>query len=97
MIQNQWYASCASSQLLSDKPVPIQIGSEKIVLFRDEQGKPHALLDRCCHRGFPLSKSKVSEGRIQCGFHGWEYEGSGQCVRVPSQPNDRPLPMSAIT
>ncbi|MGZ3696170.1 MAG: Rieske 2Fe-2S domain-containing protein [Bdellovibrionota bacterium] len=91
MIQNQWYIGCASS-LLSDKPVPARIGPKKIVLFRDDKGRASALLDRCCHRGFPLSKGAVKEGRLQCGFHGWQYNGAGQCVRVPSQSADKPIP-----
>jgi phenylpropionate dioxygenase-like ring-hydroxylating dioxygenase large terminal subunit len=78
MIQNQWNVACASVQLKSE-PFSTQLGETKIVLFRDQNQKACALLDRCRHRGFPLSKGKMENGRIACGYHGWQFEGSGQC------------------
>lgn len=92
MINNYWYVGCASSQLLPDKPFATQIGDRNIVLFRDEHGRAHALLDRCCHRGFPLSRSTMTSGRLRCGYHGWEYDGSGRCVFIPSQPPGSRIP-----
>jgi phenylpropionate dioxygenase-like ring-hydroxylating dioxygenase large terminal subunit len=54
------------------------------VLFRDDAGKPHALLNRCCHRGVQLSLGKVVDGAIACRYHGWRYDGSGRCIHIPS-------------
>jgi phenylpropionate dioxygenase-like ring-hydroxylating dioxygenase large terminal subunit len=93
MIQNQWYPACASVQLKSE-PFATQVGDTKIVLFRDQNQKACALLDRCCHRGFPLSKGKMENGKIACGYHGWQFEGSGQCAVIPSQTPDKPIPKS---
>ncbi|KAL6764549.1 hypothetical protein V8C86DRAFT_2471996 [Haematococcus lacustris] len=40
--------------------------------------------DLCPHRLVPLSEGRVSEqGRLQCGYHGWEFSGSGACERIP--------------
>ncbi len=93
MIQNQWYVGCASSQLKAEL-VSSHLLDKPIVLFRDSNGNPRALLDRCCHRGFPLSKSKLVDGVIQCGFHGWKYNSLGEVIRVPSQKDDKPVPKS---
>ena len=41
--------------------------------------------DRCCHRHLPLSLGKVIGDRLQCGYHGLEYDAGGACVRVPGQ------------
>jgi phenylpropionate dioxygenase-like ring-hydroxylating dioxygenase large terminal subunit len=46
-----------------------------------------ALTDRCAHRGFPLSAGTVCEGRIRCGYHGFEYDSAGACQVVPGQAN----------
>ena len=42
-------------------------------------------LDRCPHRLAPLSEGRVSEGCLECPYHGWSFDGAGQCVRVPQQ------------
>lgn len=91
MLKNHWYVGCASMQLKSEL-VSAHLLDQPVVLFRDAEGKPHALLDRCCHRGFPLSKSKIRNGNIECGFHGWQYDGTGKVVRVPSQTADKAIP-----
>src|SRR5690606_16518469 len=63
-----------------------------LVLFRDGTGKARALLDRCPHRNVPLSAGRVVEGSLQCGYHGWRFDGAGRCCAVPGLPGepDRP-------
>jgi phenylpropionate dioxygenase-like ring-hydroxylating dioxygenase large terminal subunit len=56
---------------------------EKIVLWRDGEGKPAAVRDRCCHRSAQMSLGTVVEGQLKCPYHGWEFDGAGACVRVP--------------
>jgi phenylpropionate dioxygenase-like ring-hydroxylating dioxygenase large terminal subunit len=90
MLQDHWYIASASAQLAGSLHAA-RILNQAIVLFRDEEGKAHALQDRCCHRGLPLSKGSVVEGRVQCGFHGWQYDGKGACVKIPSQALDQPI------
>ena len=58
LLSNYWYIGMASSRL-SASPLPFKLGDENLVLFRDQEGQPHALADRCCHRGFQLSRGKI--------------------------------------
>jgi len=81
--QAYWYVACLSSELKS-KPKSIRVWGSAIVLFRDQNGTPKALLDRCSHRNVPLSKGKCVEGHLQCPYHGWEFDGQGQCVKIPA-------------
>jgi len=63
-----------------------------LVLFRDGSGVAAALVDRCPHRGVPLSAGCVRRDHVQCAYHGWEYDSQGRCQRVPSlvgQPDSR--------
>lgn len=47
-------------------------------------GTWRSFADRCPHRLVPLSEGRVEpSGRIQCGYHGWEFDGAGACVRIP--------------
>ncbi len=93
-IDNCWYVGCASSQLTFESPVGTQIGDRRIVLFRNDEGRVSALLDRCCHRGFPLSHGSITAGRVRCGYHGWEFDSVGRCVKIPSQITGQPIPRS---
>lgn len=84
LIPDHWYPACPSSRLEPETPTAIEFGDMPMVLFRDTQGTPHALLDRCPHRGIRLSLGRWREGRIACGYHGWEFDGDGSLVHVPS-------------
>lgn len=92
MLKNYWYVGCASSQL-DNEPRAALLHDEPIVLFRDREGRPCALEDRCCHRGVQLSLgSLTAEGCIACRYHGWQYDRSGRCVHVPSLCSGAPVP-----
>jgi len=83
-MKNHWYIACASSRL-AKTPVGCRVFDEPIALYRDADGQAHALEDRCCHRGVQLSRGCVTgQGRLACQYHGWEYDGTGRCVHVPS-------------
>lgn len=55
-----------------------------MVVFRDAAGRPNALIDRCPHRNVPLSLGTVTaEGELRCGYHGWCFDGGGNCTSIP--------------
>lgn len=63
-------------------PLSVELEGIPIVLFRSND-KVVALLDRCSHRGAPLSDGTVRNGTIVCPYHGWCFSSSGTCVSVP--------------
>jgi vanillate O-demethylase monooxygenase subunit len=89
MYAKGWYV-CAMSDELGNEPIGRMILEQPVVIWRDGAGKPVVLEDRCVHRRLPLSKGRLVDGRLQCGYHGLEYVGSGQCVRIPGQDNVPP-------
>lgn len=95
-MRNQWYIA-ADARQLKDRPLARQVLGEPIVLFRDEAGKPVALADRCPHRNVQLSGGKVKEGRLQCPYHGWEFDREGDCVYIPSLCEGEAIPRTACT
>jgi phenylpropionate dioxygenase-like ring-hydroxylating dioxygenase large terminal subunit len=82
-VARSWYVACASHEL-GEKPLARTILNTPLVLFRGLDNKPAALLDRCAHRNAPLSLGKTVQGELQCAYHGWRYDSSGACVKVPS-------------
>ena len=83
-LRNTWYIAAQPSEV-GAAPLGRTFLGEPVVLFRDGRGRAAALADRCCHRGLPLSLGQVTGGRLQCGYHGLEFDADGTCVRVPGQ------------
>lgn len=48
-------------------------------------GKAHLVAFRCAHRGTQLSTGWVEGDCLRCFYHGWKYDGSGQCVEQPAE------------
>jgi phenylpropionate dioxygenase-like ring-hydroxylating dioxygenase large terminal subunit len=66
-----------------------------IVMYRDDEGVV-AFRDLCVHRGTALSLGALTEdGHLQCPYHGWEYDRTGACVRIPARPEGSPIPRTA--
>jgi phenylpropionate dioxygenase-like ring-hydroxylating dioxygenase large terminal subunit len=73
------------------RPVPVVAEGVPLVLVRPGPGAaPVAFADRCPHRLVPLSAATLDDGVLRCAYHGWEFDGSGACVDLPSQPGHAP-------
>jgi vanillate O-demethylase monooxygenase subunit len=91
-IRNAWYAAGWSHELESNL-VPRTFLNEPVVIFRDHDGAPTALADRCPHRFAPLSLGKLKDGILECGYHGLCFDSSGACVTNPH--GDHVIPKKA--
>ncbi len=67
---------------LGDRPLAVQLMDQPLVLFRGSEGIA-VLEDRCPHRNAPLSAGRIADGTIECPYHGWRFDGLGQCRLVP--------------
>src|SRR5581483_282229 len=81
-----WQPVRRSEDLAAGRAVPCRWASEDFTLYRGESGEPHALAFRCAHRGTQLSTGWVEGDNLRCFYHGWTYNGSGQCVEQPAEP-----------
>lgn len=79
-----WYVACRSRDLRRSRPIACTVIGLPLVVFRDRDGRPGALLDRCPHRNVPLSLGRVADsGNLECAYHGWQFDRGGQCRLVP--------------
>lgn len=83
-LRNWWYCAAESGEL-GAQPLGRVFLEEPVVLFRTSQGAAAALEDQCCHRRAPLHKGTLEGDGIRCGYHGFLYDATGQCVWVPGQ------------
>jgi phenylpropionate dioxygenase-like ring-hydroxylating dioxygenase large terminal subunit len=74
----------ATSEDLTDKPMRVRALTQDFVVFRDADGKARCLSNTCTHRGGSLAGGKVVGGNMQCPYHGWQFDGAGECKRIPS-------------
>jgi phenylpropionate dioxygenase-like ring-hydroxylating dioxygenase large terminal subunit len=85
-----WYVALEQRELRG-RPVKRTILGTPLVLFRDRDGGAAALLDRCPHRNVPLSLGRIhDDGNLECRYHGWRFDGTGQCRAIPGLCGDRP-------
>jgi phenylpropionate dioxygenase-like ring-hydroxylating dioxygenase large terminal subunit len=94
-LRNYWYPILRSDALGADKPVAVTCLGDNLVAWRDRDGAPQVVHDRCPHRGARLSIGRVLEGQLQCIFHGLRFDGAGRCVLIPWEPEDSPLRANA--
>ena len=67
-------------------PVRVKLLSERMIAFRDSEGRYGLIDEFCAHRGVSLWFGRNEHGGIRCPYHGWKYDYTGQCLEVPSEP-----------
>ncbi len=83
-LRNAWYVAAWADHIGDGQLVARTIMEEPIVLYRAADGSVAAIEDRCAHRFAPLSMGKIVGGdRIQCPYHGLEFDRTGACVHNP--------------
>jgi len=90
MSEHQQWHPVLAAQALGTAPVAVRLLATDLVLWRDGTGAARAFDDRCPHRGTRLSLGRLQEGRLECPYHGWQFEGTGRCVHVPAEPAFQP-------
>ena len=66
----------------------IGIGSQNVLVLRDENGDLQAFHNTCRHRGSILcteSEGKLRSKSIICPYHSWSYSLQGELKRTPSK------------
>ena len=97
-LKNAWYVAAWSSEI-DHRLQQIRVLGEKICVFRPKGDEVIALGDACPHRKMPLSKGRIKDGNLECGYHGLTFDYAGQCVwapgagRIPSNARVRSYPV----
>src|SRR5919198_1447302 len=62
------------------------MGEDPVILTRDSQGRLHALLNMCRHRGNRVVRCDDGNARhFMCTYHGWTYANDGTLEYVPGE------------
>ena len=88
MFRSYWIPALLSGELpdCDCPPVRVKLLSERLVAFRDTTGRYGLIDEFCAHRGVSLWFGRTEACGLRCSYHGWKYDVTGQCVEVPSEP-----------
>ena len=88
LFRRYWHPALLSEQLPGPdcEPVRLELLSEKMLAFRDTEGKLGLIDEFCAHRGVSLWFGRNEQNGIRCPYHGWKYDVNGNCTEVPSEP-----------
>ncbi len=84
MVRNRWYISAFADEITRE-PMERTILGKPVAMYRKQDGAPVAMYGLCPHRYYPLGNGKVEGDRLVCGYHGFVFDDTGQCVKIPSQ------------
>ena len=95
ILWNDWHVIARSEGIASGEVHAARLLGQDLVLWRNAKGLS-VWQDLCLHRGAKLSGGRVGDDCLICPYHGWQYDATGQCVRVPAHP-EQPPPARART
>lgn len=81
-VKTAWHLAALSRSIRIGAKRAVTVAGVPLVLFRTRETLG-ALVDRCPHRNYPLSRGRVAGGALECAYHGWRFAPSGACVDVP--------------
>jgi phthalate 4,5-dioxygenase len=83
-----WLPVLLSEELPENEcpPVRVKLLSERLLAFRDTEGRYGLIDEFCAHRGVSLWFGRNEQSGLRCPYHGWKYDVTGQCIEVPSEP-----------
>jgi len=87
-----WHPIAAATQLDENPVMRVKLLGESLVLFRDRRGSLGLLSDTCAHRGVNLVFGIPEPEGLRCPYHGWLYDSTGQCLQMPTEPEDTTFP-----
>ncbi|MGE5146405.1 MAG: Rieske 2Fe-2S domain-containing protein [Candidatus Eiseniibacteriota bacterium] len=82
LFTQSWFPVALAGEVPAGAVVGRNFLDGKVVVFRAPDGTPRVMGAYCPHVGADLSLGRIVDGRLQCVFHRWEYDASGQCVKT---------------
>lgn len=90
MIEKTLWHPVGKAEDLAGSPKAVLLLQQDVVIWQTPDGRFQALADRCPHRGAKLSLGRVQDGQLECAYHGWQFDGAGQCRGIPALPDFTP-------
>jgi 5,5'-dehydrodivanillate O-demethylase len=88
MLRRYWYP-VAFVRELDEWPIKkVRLLGENFALWKGPKGTYGIVQEHCPHRRASLVYGVVEEEGLRCGYHGWLFDHTGQCLDQPAEPED---------
>ncbi len=79
---DEWVDVAADADITMERPSVVRLGTQQLALLRDEQGRLHALDNRCPHEGYPLVQGQLRGCTLTCAWHNFKFDvRDGRCLK----------------
>ena len=95
ILSKHWFPIISEADVGS-VPVAVTLLDIALVVYR-LGGSIRVALDRCPHRGVPLSMGGIEGEHLVCAYHGLHYGADGLCRKIPAQPEVQSAPRFRLT
>lgn len=82
---NGWYKLAKTDDVKPGQVISVNGLGRSFAVFRGEIDREIHVLDAMCpHLGANIAIGGEVEGdAVKCPFHGWKFDGTGQCIDIP--------------
>ncbi|WP_020653850.1 Rieske 2Fe-2S domain-containing protein [Massilia niastensis] len=87
LLRNFWQPVALAESVPASGAIPLLIMGEELTLYRGDSGALHLVGGRCAHRRTLLHTGWIDGEEIRCIYHGWQFNGKGECVQRPAEAN----------
>jgi 5,5'-dehydrodivanillate O-demethylase oxygenase subunit len=88
LLRRYWHPVAMTERMQDRWTKRVRILGEDLVLFRDRSGAFGLIGEFCPHRRASLAYGIPTDDGIRCPYHGWQFDGTGQCIEQPNEPED---------
>lgn len=87
LMRRFWVPALMSEELAENDGTPVRVLllGERLVAFRDSEGRIGLLDELCPHRRTSLALGANERCGLRCLYHGWKFDVTGQCVDTPAE------------
>ncbi len=98
-IADEWFPVATATEVTPGTVHPFQLLDERYVLLAANDANDASVTvvrDTCPHRGAQLSLGRFDGDRLECAYHGWQFDTSGRCRHQPAHPDATPSEASNL-
>ncbi|ODV41233.1 hypothetical protein AWV79_26755 [Cupriavidus sp. UYMMa02A] len=85
-----WMPACLLDEIPDpgDGPVRVRLAGERLVAWRNAEGRVSLMAEACPHRGASLMLARDEGDGLRCVYHGWKIQHGGQVCEMPGEPKE---------